>query len=370
MSDLYRERLIDPCILMYGKVLRLYGYAPDQAALLCEEERKALEERGMFAVPRISLFCTNKCTYRCEECISFVTHYAESHVEEDLSKLTASLDLFLSGVDRCYILNFNTGEILLYPYLKELLEYYLDNPKIQMIDLLTNGTVMPDERLLDILRHPKVHIEITDYGNIAQMGKLVGFLERYGIKCIVQHVARWIPVNNLSPRGKSMEGLRADYARCSMGKNCKAIFKGKIYHCLMGATMIDLNPARYHEGDCLELLPTDTDALVQEKLRRFFLKDHAYICDYCDMGSLNPQTIPPAVQKGGNLKYSNHTIIERAQYRELQEAKDWLEGQYNNYKNEYESLHEYVEQLQEGKDWLEAQYNTYKRLYEGSIKKR
>lgn len=58
------------------------------------------------------------------------------------------------------------GEPFLYPHLQEIVEYLIGQKKVLGIMLITNSTIMPAPQVLELLRNPKVFVEISDYGHL------------------------------------------------------------------------------------------------------------------------------------------------------------------------------------------------------------
>lgn len=73
------------------------------------------------------------------------------------------------------------GEPFLYPNLKEILEYLLAQKKVLGIMLITNSTLLPKPEVLELLKNPKILVEISDYGHLEKMSRLIQVLEEKDI---------------------------------------------------------------------------------------------------------------------------------------------------------------------------------------------
>lgn len=141
-ENMYRERIVEPCLEEYERVLSHYETDREEKTTKIAEKRKAFEAGALVAIPRIALFCTNKCTLQCKECSVLIPHFKESIVL-DAESVIRDLEMLLRGVDECFCVDICTGEILLYPHLEKVLDYCIRYPKVDMIELITNGIVLP-----------------------------------------------------------------------------------------------------------------------------------------------------------------------------------------------------------------------------------
>ncbi len=367
-SDVFNKRILEPCLTMYEKtIIHLNGDAKEKAKLLADKKAK-IENEDIFAIPRLTMLCNNKCTLQCKECTVLVGEYANNPHIADPEQIIAEGDMLLAGVDECYTLSIASGEIFIYPHLEKVLEHYINHPKVFLIELMSNGTVLPDEKLIPLLKNKKVLIELSDYGHIEKLAKFIAFTDKNDINITVCSLLNWTASGGFEKRNKSTQQLKEEFFNCSIGLMCKSLLKGKLYHCSRGAFTADLIKKNdFDESECVEIVANPKE--MREKLKNFYMCEQMCLCDYCDFGAINPISAKTAEQPGGELRKSKFTPVIRTEYeelinwsRQLQEGKNWLEEQYNNHI-------EYIKQLEEAKEWLAEQYENYKKLYEESINK-
>lgn len=80
----------------------------------------------------------------------------------DLDKdcLKENLEELLKMIEHISIVRVLGGEPFLYPWLGEILELLIASPKVKVVGIPTNGTVIPKEDVLRVLQNPKVRLDI------------------------------------------------------------------------------------------------------------------------------------------------------------------------------------------------------------------
>ena len=115
-------------------------------------------------IDKTDILVTSFCNFNCKSCMNFIPHWKEKkHIP--LSKLKESLEDYFRCVDFVSAFDIIGGEPFLYPELEELLMYISKNysSKIGYLGIITNGSIMPNEELIKVLKACNVGISISDY---------------------------------------------------------------------------------------------------------------------------------------------------------------------------------------------------------------
>lgn len=325
--EFFETRFMDEAVKEYKAVLEAQNEVPEdinnKIEELCQTLRENAENGEKTAIiPRIMIMPTTRCNMRCKDCSSLLPYFKTT---EDISieQIIQDLDIFFKAIDRCIRLTIG-GEPFLYPELGALLKYLINQPKLDGILMITNSTLLPKEEVMPLLENTKVFIEISDYGHIEKMSRLVASFEKRNISFKVLSEQVWTNMGNTDFRDKDKETLRYEYLNCEQGRVIKAIFKGKLYICGRSARMQALG-AYVSEHDFIELKSTDSREQTIEKVNRLYFADYADACNYCDCGHFPTKVIPAGIQLGGNFKQSKYTLVDRGEYeylKRLVEIKD------------------------------------------------
>ena len=75
----YQERIVDPCIRMYETILWERKTSAEEMERLAAEEKNWLRDERNFAIPRISIIVTTRCSLRCEGCSQLIPCYEKPY---------------------------------------------------------------------------------------------------------------------------------------------------------------------------------------------------------------------------------------------------------------------------------------------------
>lgn len=185
----------------------------------------------------ISFLPSTACNLNCKHCLNF-NPYAKKAYVRNWDNIINDVDLFFSCVDHIMIFHVSGGEPMLYARVADLIEYIDKNygHKIDVLRTVTNGTVIPNEKILEKLSKCNVEVTVDDYREAVpqyndNFDKLIKKLEQYRIKYYINKVDSWI---DLAPE-------RTDYSGCSeeelmkhrteCNQSCQELRDGKIYSC-------------------------------------------------------------------------------------------------------------------------------------------
>jgi organic radical activating enzyme len=322
--EFFERRLIEEAVKEYCDVLEVQNKTAEEIITSVEELRQTMHENAksdkkVAIIPRMMVMPTTKCTMRCEGCSSLLPYFKKPE-DVQIEQIIRDLDIFFNGIDRCIRLTIG-GEPFLYPSLKPLLEYLINQPKLDGILMITNSTLLPTDKVLPLLENQKIFIQISDYGHIEKMSRLVALLEKREIRFKVLSEQIWTDMGNTDFRDKDEERLRYEYLNCEQGRIIKAIFNGKMYICGRSARMQTLG-SYVSEHDFIELDSTDSKEETAEKMNRLYFTDYADACNYCDCGKFPTQSIPAGLQIGKSFLPSKYTLVDREEYDQLKRLVD------------------------------------------------
>ena len=177
------------------------------------------------------------CNLNCEACLNF-TPYIKKHVIDDVNMVKKDVDSYFEVVDYIERLQISGGEPLLYDGLEELIahigRYYRE--KIFNFEVVTNGTIIPKESLLKILKKYNVLVYLDDYRCALPDGQqkyeAVKKLFIENEVCFVENtVDTWIDLKPYETNngGMSKEELEKYFNRCAVPWS--TIRGGKITSC-------------------------------------------------------------------------------------------------------------------------------------------
>lgn len=243
----------------------------------------------------VELPVTQKCNLRCKHCV-FMMPYFDKPVDFELEKMKGYMDKLFDSVDAIQIFRILGGEPFLYPDLKGIVQYAIDCPKVKTVEIVTNGTLIPKQDIIDTLKSPKLKVQISDYGELSRnRDKIKKLCDQNGINCVVRgsKEKNWFDPGDLHFRGRNKAELKKQFKHC--GEICRNLHDGKLYFCPRAAFGTKLGIPDV-ESEYVDF----TKETSREKLRNdiYTLNQKKYLlaCNYCDEGTADYVPIPVAEQ--------------------------------------------------------------------------
>jgi organic radical activating enzyme len=238
-----------------------------------------------FELPYLEVFITTKCNLRCDKCSSLIPDLSDAeHVDRET--LFKSIDKLLSNIDRLYRLKLHGGEVFLHPQLADIIEYAGGQKKIKSFRLTTNGTVTPNDEVLEAIKKNNVVVQISDYKlPNAKAADLIERLKTKDIRYAFLDDREWRDMGGFERRTANR---RPD---CTVAR-CTSMLGGNIYVCSRAAMM-----------DRRQILQADKVTLFQDKkdfqkaIARLYTSKSSNACLYCDGDTSFATKIPAATQR-------------------------------------------------------------------------
>lgn len=234
-----------------------------------------------------NLLLTSHCTLNCYQCCQGISienaprHFPLNEVIEDFEKFMRGVilhELVLLG-----------GEPFIYPQLKELLlaiPHLKCRDKIMNIKIVTNGTVVPSDRILELLKSNNVFVEVSNYGDGDAFGKRADFLrkmDKIGVHYLTLPDWSWNDLGDFKTyRNHSKEELVQKMAVCAQTIDCGTIRDGKFWICPTMGAYQENGIIPYNENECLDIgAISDEDWPLQ--LDEYYYGTHSMeSCQYCN----------------------------------------------------------------------------------------
>lgn len=191
--------------------------------------------KGLICLEKADIPITSFCSLNCENCSAFIPYIKEKR-HEPIEMIERSVYFFFQNVDRVQDMNLYGGEPFLHPQLCEIIEMLGKyRERIGYFGIITNGTIIPDVKLLEVFKKYDIGISISDYSNSVnykgKLDRLCKIFEEYQIN--VTRTANMVWFDLGFPRKKIKYDID-DAARHMICCNtaCHDLIDGKIYYCV------------------------------------------------------------------------------------------------------------------------------------------
>ncbi len=259
---------------------------------------------GRCCLPKLDTAITSRCTLNCSHCAMFMP-YCKDRKDCGLKELKENFEQIFQLVDYVFEYTLFGGEPFLHAQLADIIEClgttYAE--KIGQIVVITNGTVLPDQRLLLMLQKYKVILSISDYTAVNlyvdTLSEFVKRLDEYRIQYYVNSEIEW--------KDHCFPERSCDYAEEYLpehmrvcGYTCHSVNEGKLYYCDVAWGARKHAGYQDQEDDYVDLFKIRRDCSVEQAKLQILeycmgnVNERGYmsLCRYCaGMGADNSRTI-------------------------------------------------------------------------------
>ena len=182
---------------------------------------------GKIDIPYFELVLTTRCSLRCESCNNLMQYFDSKNAYTcSLEKILETLEALCRVVDSVAYVRIIGGEPLLFKDIAKVAQALEREQKVKMFDIVTNGTIMPDSALLEVLaRSQKSWVSISDYStspNLKVKLKINEIAQALTERRIAHHIlwqsegSSWFDPGKIYKRGRDKEGIIKNFKACMM----------------------------------------------------------------------------------------------------------------------------------------------------------
>jgi organic radical activating enzyme len=229
---------------------------------------------------------TEKCNLACSFCNMFIPHY-QLPKHRDIQIILSDIDSYFNLVDYVSIFHLVGGEPFLHPNIKNIIEYILEkySDKIDKFIITTNGTVLPKEEILEVLKNNNVILSVSNYSN--KLEKLKSKVERVidtykvnNINHYVRNNIEWYDFGDLR-----IKNNMNDEELINHFDSCTAPFRGlndgKFYYCHLNTSAVLTKLFPLNDNDYVNLSDVSSEDLIKFDLG-FTELGYITFCDNCN----------------------------------------------------------------------------------------
>lgn len=236
---------------------------------------------GKLEIPRVEMPITTRCNFLCRDCANLISSYRRRE-DEEVETLIQDVRDFLRNVGRVDRFIVMGGETFLYPKLLELIRFLVGQKKIKLIRLITNGSIIPDARMLEQLQHKKIIVSVSNYPESVSPGTkhLIEILRKHRINYLMEDNL-WIDMGGFNPAvDDSQEALKRRFGECSR-KQCHNISRGEYHLCPRSVHGERLGQFAPDASDKIQFRGMRDPKKFKAQLHQLLQKDYLQACTKC-----------------------------------------------------------------------------------------
>ncbi len=264
-------------------------------------------------IREVHVATNTNCTFNCEKCNMFVPYY-KSAVTYTLEEIRRSLDVFFPLVDFVFVLSYLGGEPFLNRELKDILKYTYENyhTKIGRIEIVSNGSMIPDVETLETMCQYHILVRISDYTEHVNYRKklqeLISVLEEYGIQYSIEKSLEWVDFCFPKKDEKfqlPIKDVRAHMLCCAPAFH--GLNDGKFYYCHVAWSAEKAGLIKLSENDYIDLTNYRIDAENKRYLVEYangnMKNGYVSLCGKCMGCGIDNHYVVPAGQQEERINH-------------------------------------------------------------------
>ncbi len=224
---------------------------------------------------------TTACTLRCKECANLIQFYCMPY-QIDYKDIIKDIQRLCEITDGIGMLRILGGEPLIHKDLDKILHYVKKETRIIQAQIVTNGTLLFDKDILKILRHSKISVDISDYGEKSKKIHLLkkqlrdNHITYYSASNLV-----WTKQSDFSKKNRMRHDLVEILTLCK--QDCISVLNGRLHLCPRSSHGDDLKIFNAKKDEYLDLRRKEKSVVSRKRLYKVLNQKYLTACDYCDI---------------------------------------------------------------------------------------
>ena len=198
---------------------------------------------------------TTKCNLNCAYCSNLISKYKNKAYDIDYHEIINESRSFLKLTNKIAVYRIIGGEPFVYKDLEKVLTYLIKNRKIERIEIVSNGNIIPTSLiLLNLLSNRKITVQISKYSKHSnKIVTLENIFNNHNIKYEIldfntnQFINSWYDFGDLTKKNRNEIMLKHQFKSCP--SKCNHLLNGKLYLCARASHLFDLGYAKETDND-------------------------------------------------------------------------------------------------------------------------
>lgn len=259
---------------------------------------------GKIRIHTLDWVITEKCSLKCRDCSNLMQYYKKPE-NIYIEQLKDEMYNLLKVVDEIMDLRIIGGEPFMHTEMFNIIREFLLCEQIKNVSIFTNATILPDNKMIALLKNKKTQCIVSDYGDLVKnYSGFINIMECEDIRYRITYNEKWHDLGALEKRDVTLDEVKKTYSMCECN-DLITLLKGKIYRCPYSAHGRNLEAIPYNEEDVVDLY--GSTEYVKNKLKfLMFEKKFDYACGYCSGRNFKLGSVEPAIQIEQPLEYKKY----------------------------------------------------------------
>lgn len=269
----------------------LKKFSPDNLHYKLQKLRFLIS--GKPVMPTLEYVVTTKCTMNCKHCNTFIPYFTEkTHAKPvTFEQFKKDIDTLLKAVDYIEYFGFVGGEPMIAKDLPQMIKYACTKKQLHHIFLATNGTFLPDENMIKILKNKKVSVQLSDYRMVNFDNDIKVQFNEYKKIILDNKINIELGATENNPYFYEMPKLFVDkrepkemqriFKNC-WGQYCNMLCDGLLTQCTISVYMSrNMELSDEIKEELVNIREKKSSKQLRDEIIRFYAKPYSQFCNYC-----------------------------------------------------------------------------------------
>lgn len=255
-----------------------------------------MTEKKPFRMHRCGIIITYRCNLKCKLCTAYSPYY-DIPPHYKMADLKKPLDTYFQMIDHVEKFTVSGGEPFVHSELDQIMGYiFRYEHKIGFVEIITNGSIMANERLVKVLteHRDKIRVLVDHYGEqlSVKVGELKACFDEADIPYQIReqydeggHCGGWIDFGDFTEKHSDEKGTIEKFIKCAIPQRMKYCFtiKGhEIHPCGPSYRCIELGVTEKDSKEYIDLYEPISAEQQMEKIQRMYELKYLHACKYCN----------------------------------------------------------------------------------------
>ena len=198
--------------------------------------------------------------------------YYQKPQDSQIEILFKSIDRFIASIDTLEEFRVLGGDPFMNKEMHKIIRKLTTYDKVKKIAVYTNARIIPKGENLECLKHEKVLVDITNYGEVSKAHeKVIETLTEAKVAFSTNRCVTWQDCGRILPnRNKNEEELEIQFMNCC-NRDLISLLHGKLYRCPFSANGANLKAIPLNPDDEVNLIDDNIPiSKLREKIKKIY----------------------------------------------------------------------------------------------------